>query len=219
MLAKWLWFVQIFFVVSYAEDKGLVSVKSAKCFVNKQFVFPNVSCFAKSYSRNISTANVNTVFKLPLERIFVSLLSKIVSVVANYFRLQVSLQLQFKYGVIYRDAIKKKSLDFCEQLANIPKANLLVKEVLAVLKAHDPKTVHSCPFSVKTLLLQIVFTGYLIFQELVIKNFTLNTKYMKSVFPTGDYKYNIFVKNGFQVPLFNLSTVVSFKKPNRDTFG
>lgn len=56
-------------------------------------------------------------------------------------------------------------------------------------------------------------------QDLILRNFTLNTKYMKSVFPTGDYKLFIFMTDAFKVPLFNISVVAAFMTPNKDTFG
>jgi hypothetical protein len=53
-------------------EKGVVSFKMFKCDVNSKFVFANYSCFAKSYSRLLSTANLAVYFKEPVYEIYVS---------------------------------------------------------------------------------------------------------------------------------------------------
>jgi hypothetical protein len=49
------------------------SFKLIKCDVNQKFVHSNFSCFAKPYSRNFSTANVEVYLKNPVYEVFVSL--------------------------------------------------------------------------------------------------------------------------------------------------
>lgn len=54
------------------DEKALLTINSVKCNVNDRFAFKNFTCFAKSYSRTISTFNVKLYFKEPLDKVFVS---------------------------------------------------------------------------------------------------------------------------------------------------
>jgi hypothetical protein len=49
------------------------SLKMVKCKAAEGVAFPNISCFAKSYSRNTSTMNIYIAFRKPLNELFVSL--------------------------------------------------------------------------------------------------------------------------------------------------
>ena len=48
------------------------SFKLVKCDCNEFFIYPNASCYAKSYSRNMSTMNVEVYLKQPIYEVFVS---------------------------------------------------------------------------------------------------------------------------------------------------
>jgi hypothetical protein len=52
-------------------EKGVISFKMLKCDVNPKFIFTNHSCFAKSYSRILSTATVAVYFKQPVYEVYV----------------------------------------------------------------------------------------------------------------------------------------------------
>lgn len=54
------------------NDEQEVKILSVRCNSSATFVHQNVSCFAKSYSRSISTVNVDAIFKLPVTDIYVS---------------------------------------------------------------------------------------------------------------------------------------------------
>lgn len=68
----------IFLILSltmFAETSGenaILSMKSIQCNANEDFVFKNFSCFAKSYSRTLSTMNAFFFFKAPVDQLFVS---------------------------------------------------------------------------------------------------------------------------------------------------
>lgn len=53
---------------------GIAFMKQVKCIVNSKFVHTNFTCFAKSYSRNLSTGSIEIYFKEPLYEMFVGLL-------------------------------------------------------------------------------------------------------------------------------------------------
>src|SRR5690349_15395123 len=50
----------------------LVYFKSYRCKFSETFVYKNYSCYAKSYSRTLSTLNNYILFKNPMNDIFVS---------------------------------------------------------------------------------------------------------------------------------------------------
>lgn len=49
-------------LVHCGKDVQTITVTSAKCNASSSFVY-NITCFAKSYSRNHSTLNVIAIFK------------------------------------------------------------------------------------------------------------------------------------------------------------
>lgn len=62
----------LFGIFSLTNSDGDVSFKAVLCKVSDRFIYPNASCYAKSYSRKISTLNVYVMFRDPLYAIFVS---------------------------------------------------------------------------------------------------------------------------------------------------
>lgn len=61
-----------------SSEKAMMTMKNVKCSVNEKFVFNNFSCFAKSYSRNVSTLTIKLYFKESFNHIFVSVSFKII---------------------------------------------------------------------------------------------------------------------------------------------
>lgn len=51
---------------------GVAYYKSLKCEPSNQFFYSNVTCYAKSFSRYISTLSAYLYFKFPLNEFFVS---------------------------------------------------------------------------------------------------------------------------------------------------
>lgn len=73
-LPKMLWSFSVFLVIASMQNFDVnshTSMRSVRCSINETFVLKNYSCFAKSYSRNVSTMNVRVYFKKPLKRFFV----------------------------------------------------------------------------------------------------------------------------------------------------
>lgn len=52
-----------------------------------------------------------------------------------------------------------------------------------------------------------------------MKNFTLPTFLLLSVFPTGSYKYMEYYTLGNGTSVFNNTGIAELKSSNRDTFG
>lgn len=61
---------------SFQDDFQKIYIKAVKCNGSENFVYKNVSCFAKSYSRSVSTMNIIGTAKKPLNNITVSEISK-----------------------------------------------------------------------------------------------------------------------------------------------
>jgi hypothetical protein len=55
------------------NDDAVASIKSVKCKTAENFAYPNVSCFAKSYSRTVSTINIYILARQPMTEIFVGI--------------------------------------------------------------------------------------------------------------------------------------------------
>lgn len=90
-----------------------ITFKAVKCDVTPKFAH-NFTCFAKSYSRKISTINIKLYAVKPLKDIHVSEAKTNCHVGMKLFLLQLKFVLMFKYGVIYRDAMHSPVFDGCE---------------------------------------------------------------------------------------------------------
>lgn len=58
-------------LIAKSEDPGIMWMKSAKCKINPEFIYLNYTCFAKSYSRNVSTMTYYLAYRKPLTHLFV----------------------------------------------------------------------------------------------------------------------------------------------------
>ncbi|KAG5677880.1 hypothetical protein PVAND_007597 [Polypedilum vanderplanki] len=111
---------------------GSFSYKLFKCEYPesslRDLFYSNYSCYAKSYSRTLSTINGHLYFKKPINEAYISAV------------------LYYKYGTIYREIIKLNKFNICDifKLAN---DNILVKQILTIAEASAPDIVHNCPFT------------------------------------------------------------------------
>jgi hypothetical protein len=128
------------------QEKGVVSFKMFKCDVNPKFVFLNYSCFAKSYSRLLSTVTLVVYFEQPLYEIYVSfkLLQDEIQ-----FNFQGEWVGQFKYGTVYREAIHGPKVEICGIMGVTEKENALVYHTMKLLNDTAPELAHPCPYTVR----------------------------------------------------------------------
>lgn len=54
------------------KEETTIFIRSVQCNVSEKFSFQNFTCFAKSYSRTVSTVNVFGMAKIPLNKIHVN---------------------------------------------------------------------------------------------------------------------------------------------------
>lgn len=122
------------------------------------------------------------------------------------FQISVSFQMTgnvfFKYGTIYREALHTKKKDWCQSSLAETSNDAEFRQIVKFFRSGDHKTVHACPYN-----------------EFLLQNFTFQEKAMESIFPTGDYKLHFRYENIDDVLIFNFTIVAQFKSPNRDTFG
>ena len=64
-------FLFIFSVYYVGCHDGFWNFKLYQCKFNEAFVFPNRTCYAKSFSRNISTINAYAKYRAPLDDVWV----------------------------------------------------------------------------------------------------------------------------------------------------
>lgn len=147
MIRIWILILHIIFIVNSDEDKGIMWMKSAKCKVNPEFIYPNYTCLAKPYSRNLSTLTYYLMYRKPLTHLFVRTREHLIRF-GLICCLQLHARLQFKYGVIYRDVLFFHHTDLCEQVANKGNIHPLVKQAIAFMRSEDPTNVHDCPYAV-----------------------------------------------------------------------
>lgn len=138
------------FMIGTAGD-GIASFKSFQCQVSEKHVYSNFSCFARSYSRSISTANCYLPFKAPLFEMFVSFFSLLLAPSKSlrfYFALKLESTLSFKYGTIYRPVMKAPRKDLCKFVNVTRNGNLLMYQFIKVLNDFKPGFIHECPYNV-----------------------------------------------------------------------
>lgn len=67
-------FIILFFIFNNSShgEKQIIYVRGIQCNFSEKYIYPNMSCYPKSYNRSFSTANLFVTFKKPLRDIFVS---------------------------------------------------------------------------------------------------------------------------------------------------
>lgn len=84
-------------------------------------------CFAKSYSRTISTLNFGIKTYKKLNSIFLHIVAS------------------FRYGNIYREIIDTKVVNFCQAMKD-SNYNLFLKFIFDIIEKSIPGLLHKCPY-------------------------------------------------------------------------
>lgn len=201
------------------ESAQTFYVKSVRCNISESFAFPNTSCYPKSYSRNFSTVNIIVTLKHPMHVVFVSSFVNISLFKGNNF-LKVEIRMLFKYGVIYREVMHTPKLSWCG-LMNRKIENKMIEQVIQVLRDNSPSIIHECPYTVKLKRSSdwMRFWKLLSFQEIVMKNASMNLKNLVPLLPTGDYKIFTSGFDNLDFEFWRVQIVFSVMSSNKDTFG
>lgn len=142
-------------------------------------------CYAKSYSRTISTLNFGVQ-------------------ILKSFNLLVQITASYRYGNIYREVMDTKLIDWCSVMNGI-NSNLFLKFILDIIRDSIPKLFQKCPY-----------------QGLIeYRNITINDEITKkiSIFPEGQYNYNITIADKPRRILLVLTAFVEVKSPLKNSFG
>ncbi|KAG5666832.1 hypothetical protein PVAND_014842 [Polypedilum vanderplanki] len=91
--------------------------------------YPNYTCYAKSWSRTISTMNGYMLLRRPISEAYTDS------------------TLYYKYGTIYREVMKLPKFELCN-LMELSKNNILLRQIFVAAMAAAPGFVHPCPYEV-----------------------------------------------------------------------
>lgn len=64
----------------------------------------------------------------------------------------------FKYGVIYREAIKTPLIDWCA-LMTAPSSLRLISQIIKLVQDNAPELTHECPYNASVLFLNVEETS------------------------------------------------------------
>jgi hypothetical protein len=70
-------------------------------------------------------------------------------VLSSLLNFQLSMSLVYKYGTIYREVFKMPPTEICQFMNATQKDNLVVYQLLKIIKDVDPIAIHECPYAVK----------------------------------------------------------------------
>jgi len=116
----------------------------------------------------------------------------------------VQLVASFRYGNIYREVVDTKQMNWCQIMDGVD-YNLFLKLVLDMIRPSIPGLFHKCPYE-----------GVMEFH-----NITLDTDVAKKVtlFPEGQYKYNITIYDSPNRIVLVLVVFTEVKSPLKSSFG
>jgi Protein of unknown function (DUF1091) len=143
------------------DDKPQKSrFKSLKCSAKNETIVEFKFCRVKVFSRTSSGLAVNVTFKESLKRpIFVKL------------------NMNYKYGTIYRRIFDVPEIELCSTLKNVKKAPPFVKAFIEVLGDSIARLLEGCPY----------------FGDLILLAEFDDSKW-PSIFPTGSYRMDFTVR-------------------------
>lgn len=122
-------------------------VKSVFCKANEKYVYKNYTCFAKSYSRTVSTVTIIFHYKTLWDNSVVCFSSQIL-VAPKFTLVQNRFRVLYKYGQIFRDVFIPVVIDWCEMMKT-RNHNVIIKELLNFMELSSPGLVHDCPYNVR----------------------------------------------------------------------
>lgn len=135
-----------FVLLSLSSAPLGVHYKLVRCNFSEVIAFPNYSCFAKSFSRSVSTFNLDVVFRKPMDNFTV--IQQTYKTLKRNFSIQVRAVAYYKYGTIYRDVLHTPMMDWCA-LMREETQNTLIKYLFMTIKDSFPEIIHECPYTVR----------------------------------------------------------------------
>ena len=180
-------FVLILFSFPSNFVKAGIKVRGSRCTASKKSIAPEFKCFAKSYSRKLTTFNIDLTFTKKLYSakvkvfliIFFSFFSKSI--------FQINSQVHHGNGITpFFNTIINATTDICQFLGG-DKSNIMVSMILDTVAKTLPKgVVHSCPYSGQLKAYNITIEDVPIFSQFLLGRY----KFISKFFNTDDE--NIF---------------------------
>lgn len=128
-------------------------IKAIQCNISEKYFFKNHSCFAKSYSRNISTGSLSFFMKKPENNIKAIKVILTERKAMNELIWQITIKFHYKYGVIYREILTTPEFELCTLAHKLNydrlSINRLTLTVLDILTNSVPGLIHECPYEVR----------------------------------------------------------------------
>ncbi|KAL7013677.1 hypothetical protein ACKWTF_015520 [Chironomus riparius] len=110
----------------------------------------------------------------------------------------------YRYGNIYREVMDTKIFDWCVIMDGLD-SNILVKFILDTIRESIPGLFHKCPY----------------YGLMEFYNITINDEVAKklSIFPEGQYKYNVTIFDRPDRVILVIAVFVDVKSPSKSSFG
>lgn len=150
----------------------------------------NTACFKFCFIKSYSRTMTSLNFGIKAEK---KVKSIFVQLVAN-----------FRYGNIYREIIDTKQINWCQTMEGAD-TNPFFKLVMDIIRQSIPGLFHKCPYEGT-----MEFYNITIDDEIAMKT---------SIFPEGQYKYNVTIYEKSNKLLLMLVVFTEVKSPVKNSFG
>lgn len=132
-------------------------IKKFSCKFDKSvidLVYPNFTCYAKSYSRIFSSIYAYMHLQEPLKKFYVrhfDFLKLNYFLCAIFLTIKIRGVLSYKYGTITREVIRGPRLEYCAMVASKSTAPFIVKTFINMIEKSGNFTFFECPIKVRIL--------------------------------------------------------------------
>lgn len=180
--------VPYFYICSIKCDKRSQyngRFRSIECDANNKTVTIEY-CYIKPISRQHATLNFKVHFSKPIPS-----------------PIYVQLILYYHYGIIYREIIDTKQIDWCP-ITDGMNGHLFLMQVMKLIKPIAGTAIQKCPYN----------------HDIELKNLTIDETKAMDVFPEGTYKFTWITKfsKNFEL-LWKLNTTLNIKSPLKESMG
>ena len=181
-------FQLIFFqLVKCEKQKNFVDgsrFQSIQCRTDNSTAFLKY-CNVKAVSRRFAVINVGVKFEKTVGKPF-----------------YVQMILSYRYGLIYREVINSKKLEWCE-IMDGKSTHLFVTQTISQLKGIVPNLYHKCPYE----------------GDVDVRNLTLDDSKAFQIFPQGFYLFSMYVFDGKENEFFGVNATLQVKSHIKESMG
>lgn len=229
LLTKLICTFSIFWLIVKAEDDiQSVWMRGVQCNASEKFIYKNYSCYAKSYSRNISTTHFIATTKVPLNNLRVSFHAQFGSLPFIWREMCC-----FHGYQLFWNTIRPIS-DFStntEPFTGMCWTARTSTSALWLKKKETTSYCINCSHWLTTMLLDcsivalIMWVGdefrsfyFQFFQGINLRNGTAKVGKLISIWASGDYKYIINLFEGNET-VASVNVIITILSPDKNSFG